>query len=170
MSAPIEVLQPTPDLAATATIPDTPAVDDENPPETVAHWKKLSRSHEARSKANAGAAIELQEYKDRELSELERSQKAASASAAELADLRRQNTLLAKGIPLDLIPPANASGDELMAYADRLLEWRGTPVAAPVVSGPRPDLSQGARPLDATATEEAQYLSARAQLIPNRRR
>jgi hypothetical protein len=157
----------TPEPAATA--PETPALPvEETKPEP--DWKARSREWENRAKANADAAKELQTIKDRDLSELQRAQKAADEAAAQLAALQRQNALLAKGIPGDLTPPNQTAGPEEWAgYADRLLAWRGNPPApAPVPL--RPDPSQGPRPPESDqAVADVQYANAMAQLKPSRR-
>lgn len=156
---------PTPDPAVpaepAATVdPVTPEPAPEptaepKPTETVEFWKQKAREQENRAKSNADAARKLKEIEDRDLTELQRAQKAAEDSATELAALRRQNVLLAKGITVDL-PSPTASADELAAFADQLLAWRGAaPTALP--NQPRPDPGQGARPIDAKAQEDAEY-------------
>jgi hypothetical protein len=126
-------------------------------------WKETSLKIEqranaaaARAKANEAAASKLKEIEDRDLSELQRAQKAAQDASQQLAELQRQNTMLAKGIPQDLIPPVDASAEQLGEYADRLLAWRGS-AAAPPVPQPKPDQGQGARPLDVKVAEDAEY-------------
>lgn len=129
---------------------------------------KAERDTERRERARL--AKELQEFKDRDLSELDRAKKAAEESAAELAEIRRQNTLLAKGIPADLIPPANASADDLAAYADRLLDWRNAGVQVPAgPPQPRPDRAQGAQPQDPGLSEDAEYAQYAAKYFTNNR-
>lgn len=128
--------------------------------DTVDYWKQMARQNEARAKANADAAKELQTIKDRDLSEAQRWEKQAAETATQLAELQRQNVLLSKGISADLTPPPPAAGpDDWAAYADRLLAWRGTiPSATPTAPAqPRPDKSQGATPIDGAAAEEAAY-------------
>jgi hypothetical protein len=164
-----------PETADTATVqqpegaaPDT--AEQPKPTDTVDYWKQMARQNEARAKANAEAAKRLREIEDRDLSELQRAQKQVTETAAELAEIRRQNAFLAKGVPVDLIPPANARADDMAAFADRLLAWKqgsaATPAPVQQVStpaGPRPDPSQGAQPVDTKAAAEAAYEQIKAQ-------
>jgi hypothetical protein len=147
---------PPADPQATPDAPPAEQAPEPKPTETVEFWKRKAREQEDRAKSNADAARKLKEIEDRDLTELQRAQRAAEEATATLADLQRQNTLLAKGIPADLIPPVNATPDDLAAFADRLIAWRGAPApAAPPI--PRPDGGQGPRPLDAKAAEDAAY-------------
>lgn len=120
-------------------------------------WQAMSRETEKKAATNAKR---LREIEERDMSELDLAKKQAAETAAELAEIRRQNVLLSKGISADLTPPPPAAGpDDWAAYADRLLAWRGTiPSAAPTaLPQPRPDRSQGATPIDGAAAEEAAY-------------
>jgi len=132
-------------------------------------WQAKAREWEKRAKANADAAKELQRIKDGELSELERAKKERDQQASELADLRRQNALLAKGIPADLTPPSvDASPDEWGDYADRLNNWRSTAVST-VVPQPKPDIGQGARQVDTKTQEDAEYAEYEKAFFTNNR-
>jgi hypothetical protein len=165
------VVPPTPDSAATAP-PVTP--DPPKPTETVEFWREKARMQEDRAKANAAAAAELQQIKDRDLTELQRAQKDLEVERQRASMLERtslqQQVALEKGIPADLVGSlSGATVEELTAHADRLLAWRGSPAVASVRQ-PQPDLSQGARPLDPAAASDAEFEQHRAQLFPNNRR
>jgi hypothetical protein len=121
--------EPTPEPVKVEVVdaPEPEAAPDPKPTETVEFWKQMARKNEALSKANEKR---LKEFEDRDLTELQRAQKAAQESAAQLADVQRQNALLAKGIPADLTPPAaDAPADAWSAYADQLISWRSTGTA-----------------------------------------
>jgi len=83
----------------------------ENDPEAlqreIAHWKKMSRQHESRSKANAAAAAELKQIKQAGMSELERAQTAqreAEERAATAENLHfRVMAAAAHSLPPELI-------------------------------------------------------------------
>lgn len=169
MSTPEPTPAPEP---ATETVTPEPQTEPESPPEppkpteTVEFWKRQARENETKLKQ---AAKRLQDRDDADLSEIDRVKKQAGETAAQLAELQRQNALLSKGIPADLAPPAHdAPADAWATYADQLLAWRGT---APAPSGPRPDPTQGARPLDAQASKDAEFAAYQAEFFnPNRRK
>lgn len=144
----------------------TPDPPEPKPTETVEFWKRQARENETKLKQ---AAKRLQDRDDADLSEIDRVKKQAGETAAQLAELQRQNALLSKGIPADLAPPAHdAPADAWATYADQLLAWRGT---VPTPSGPRPDPTQGARPLDAQASKDAEFAAYQAEFFnPNRRK
>jgi len=109
--------------------------------------KAIQAEREARKIAErtaADLAAKLKSFEDANLSELERTKKAAEESAAELAALRIENVrnrvALEKGVPADLIEFLTGSTeDEVAAKADVLMARLGS-------SGtPKPDPSQGAK-------------------------
>jgi hypothetical protein len=109
--------------------------------------KALQAEREARKAAERSAAeyaAKLKEFEDANLSELERTKKAAEESAAELARLRTENVrnkvALDKGVPADLVEflSGDTEGD-IAAKADLLLARLNTP------GTPKPDPSQGAK-------------------------
>ena len=109
--------------------------------------KAIQAEREARKTAERTAAealAKLKSFEDANLSELERSKKAAEESAAELAALRTENirnrVALAKGVPADLIEFLTGdTEEEVAAKADILLARLNTP------GTPKPDPSQGAK-------------------------
>lgn len=102
-----------------------------------------SRANELEKKLN-GLLAEREAAETAKLSELEKAQKAASESAAELAKLRNENirntVALNKGLPADLVEflTGDTEGD-IAAKADLLLARLNTP------GTPKPDPSQGAK-------------------------
>ncbi len=109
--------------------------------------KALQAERDARKTAERTAAelsARLKQFEDANLSELERSKKAAEESAAELAKLRHENTrnkvALDKGVPADLVEflTGDTEGD-IAAKADLLMARLNTP------GTPKPDPSQGAK-------------------------
>jgi len=126
------------------------------PTETVEHWKAMAREQERRAKANAEAAKRLQEIEDRDLSELQKAQRAAEQATSRLAEIEqttiRQRVALEKGVPAALVGRLmGATEDELAADADALLALIKAPTS------PRPDPGQGARPTSPTAEADAEY-------------
>lgn len=164
MSQPVEVVVPESAAAATVTVE---AVVPEGAEALGDAGKKaidrMKAERDTERSERAKLVRELQEFKDRDLSELDRAKKQAADNAAELAEIRRQNAFLSKGVPLDLIPPADSSPEAFSAYAEALLAWKGVPVpAVVVVPQPRPDQSQGAQPVDASAADLAAYEQVKA--------
>ena len=109
--------------------------------------KALSAERDARKAAERTAAeltTRLKQFEDANLSELERTKKAAEESAAELAKLRSENVrnkvAIDKGVPADLVEflTGDTEGD-IAAKADLLLARLNTP------GTPKPDPSQGAK-------------------------
>lgn len=136
--------------------PETPAAEPK-PTETVDFWKAKAREQEKRAKANADAATKLKEIEDRDLSELERAQRAAKEYGDELAALKarslRNEVALAKGIPAELAGRLQGeTEEELAADADKLLALVGTPKRTL-----QPDKGQGARETSAEADADAEY-------------
>jgi len=109
--------------------------------------KALQAERDARKTAERTAAelaAKLKSFEDANLSELERSKKAAEESAAELAKLRtlnvRNTVALAKGVPADLIEFLTGDSEEdVAAKADLLMSRLNAP------GTPKPDPSQGAK-------------------------
>jgi hypothetical protein len=109
--------------------------------------KAIQAERDARKVAErtvADLAAKLKSFEDANLSELERTKKAAEESAAELAALRTENVrnkvALDKGVPADLVEflTGDTEGD-IAAKADLLLARLNTP------GTPKPDPSQGAK-------------------------
>lgn len=109
--------------------------------------KALQAERDARKTAErttAELSARLKQFEDANLSELERTKKAAEESAAELAKLRHENTrnkvAIDKGVPADLVEflTGDTEGD-IAAKADLLLARLNTP------GTPKPDPSQGAK-------------------------
>ena len=128
------------DATADADVQDTPDLGD-------AGQKAIKAERDARKTAERAVtelAAKLKSFEDANLSELERTKKAAEESAAELTALRIENVrnrvALAKGVPADLIEFLTGSTeDEVTAKADVLMSRLGS-------SGtPKPDPSQGAK-------------------------
>jgi len=127
------------------------------PTETVDFWKAKAREQEKRAKADADAATKLKEIEDRDLSELEKAQRAAKEYGDELAALKaralRNEVALAKGIPAELAGRLQGeTEEELAADADKLLALVGTPKRTL-----QPDKGQGARETSAEADADAEY-------------
>lgn len=134
------------DTTTTATEAEE-AVETDTPELGDAGQKAIKAERDARKAAErtaADLAAKLKSIEDANLSELERTKKAAEESAAELAQVRLENTrtrvALEKGVPADLIEfLTGATEEEIAAKADVLLARLGS-------SGtPKPDLSQGAK-------------------------
>lgn len=134
----------------------TPAAEAEAPAEAPAvesqelgdgGKKAIQAEREARKAAERTAtelAAKLKSFEDANLSELERTKKAAEESAAELATLRKENirasVALTKGVPVDLIEFLTGDTEEAVAAkADLLMARLNTP------GTPKPDPSQGAK-------------------------
>lgn len=183
MTAPSAVAPSTPPAPEGGATPPHP-VQPPAPPEVAGLGDAGKQAIDAmKAERNAAKAErdalqrELQEIKDRDLSELDRAKKQAADTAAELESLRRttlqQQVALTKGIPADLVSSLNGSTvDELAAHADRLLAWRNqsTPPTGPSAPlQPRPDLSQGATPVPPAAATEAELAQHMQYLRPNHR-
>lgn len=134
-------------------------------------WKGFSRKHEDNAKANAEAARELKEIKDRELPELDRYKRSVEeltrrAEQAERLALRAQ-VASDKGIPANLVAKLTGGTlDELNAAADELLAWRGNQAPPPPVQ-PQPDMSQGAQQVPGSVSEDAEYEQYKQFLFPS---
>jgi hypothetical protein len=109
--------------------------------------KALQAERDARKTAERTAAelsAKLKQFEDANLSELERTKKAAEESAAELAKLRTENVrnkvALAKGVPADLIEFLTGNSEEDVAAKADLLMARLNATGTP-----KPDPSQGAK-------------------------
>ncbi|TQF03925.1 hypothetical protein E6W39_18925 [Kitasatospora acidiphila] len=107
-------------------------------------WKALSRQNEDRAKANAGAADELAQIKEAQLSAEQKAQKAAEKAVAEAnsarAELARYRVAAAKSVPVELLTGTDEA--TLNAQADALLAFAGQQSPA---NFPVPDLGQGNR-------------------------
>ena len=108
-------------------------------------WKAEARKHEARAKENAAKA-KANESAAQRLAEIEEANKtaeekanerlaAAEKRAAELeAKANRATVANEHGVPSDLIAgPASDSPDDLNAYAEALIAWKGTQASGPYV-------------------------------------
>lgn len=133
---------------STTPTAEAPEVTAPDPQELGDGGKKaLQAERDARKAAERTAAelsAKLKSFEDANLSELERSKKAAEESAAELAKLRtlnvRNTVALAKGVPADLIEFLTGDSEEdVAAKADLLMARLNAP------GTPKPDPSQGAK-------------------------
>lgn len=126
--------------------------------------KALKAEREARAAAEKAAAefkARLDEIEAANLTELEKSQRAAKEAQDQLATLTRQTTIqkvaLEKGVPADLVAFLNGDTEEVVAaQADTLLARLNAP------HSPLPDTSQGAKgdPASGTpANDFAQFLT-----------
>ena len=123
-------------------------VEDQDTPDLgEAGQKAIKAERDARKTAErtvAELAAKLKSFEDANLSELERTKKAADEAASELAALRIENVrnrvALTKGVPADLIEFLTGSTEEeVTAKADVLMSRLSS-------SGtPKPDPSQGAK-------------------------
>ena len=134
---------PTPaDVAAKAQTPDDAARAEGYASDHSKHavLADLTREREARKELEA----KLKEIEDAQLSELQKAQRDAEESRAQLASLRvesaRSRIALEKGVPSDLIEFITGEDEEQMAAKADLLMSRlnSTP------STPKPDFTQGA--------------------------
>jgi hypothetical protein len=147
-------------------------------------WKETSLKIEARAntaaaeaKANADAARKLKEFEDRDLSELQKLQRDRDELSGKLTPLQQENARLLvaldKGMPKELAARLQGSTpEELAADADALMALIGSPAPVPVpgMPQPRPDLSQGPRPLDARTADEAEFAQHEKFLFPHLRK
>lgn len=102
--------------------------------------KALKAERDARKALEA----QLKEYQDRDKTELQRAQDAATEAQAQLAQIQAQNlrneVALSKGLSADLVQFLTATtAEDLGAQADLLLSKVGASPATP-----KPDPSQGA--------------------------
>lgn len=102
--------------------------------------KALKAERDARKALEA----QLKEYQDRDKTELQRAQDAATEAQSQLAQIQAQNlrneVALSKGLNVELVQFLTANtADELGAQADLLLSKLGASPATP-----KPDPSQGA--------------------------
>jgi hypothetical protein len=119
------------DTNETVTEPDTGDVpesdmDEGNLAADLAKWKRLSRQHEERAKANADAAKRLAEIEDSKKSEIERAveaQRAAEQRAVESEQrAMRLEVAAAKGLtPAQAKRLVGTTPEELEADAEELL-------------------------------------------------
>jgi len=108
-------------------------------------WKAEARKHEARAKENAAKA-KANESAAQRLAEIENENKSAEEKAnervanaerraAELEALANRATVAnAHGVPSEIIAgPASNSTEDLEAFAEALIAWRGTQASGPYV-------------------------------------
>lgn len=96
--------------------------------------KALNAEREAREaaeKAAKEALAKVQEYEDRDKSEAQKQQEALARAQKELADLTvaktRAEVANTKSIPTELLAgPASGSAEDLAAFADALIAFKGT--------------------------------------------
>jgi septal ring factor EnvC (AmiA/AmiB activator) len=111
----------------------------EEAPAQEIDWKAKSREWESRAKANKSAADKLAELEQANKSAEEKAQERVAAAEARAAELESKATRAEvaneSGVPLDLLTgPASGSAEDLKAYADKLIAFKG--VAAEPQSGP----------------------------------
>jgi len=102
-------------------------------------WKSEARKWEDRAKANKTAADRLAELEEANKTAEQKAQERLAAAEKRAADLEARATKSevagAAGIPADLLDgPASSSPDDLKAYADKLIAFKG--VAAEPQPGP----------------------------------
>jgi hypothetical protein len=137
--------------------PDTVDDPNDNPPaqeddsDDEKDWKALARKWESRARKNKVAADKNRTAAEK-LAEIEESQKTESEKQAEkIAELEkkaaraealetRYNVATKKGVPAELLA---GPGDDVEAFADALLKWRGT---APAEKKGSPSPTQGKQP------------------------
>lgn len=131
--------------------------------------KALTAEREARKAAEKSATdlkAKLDEIEQANLSELEKSQRAAKDAQDQLAELTRQNlrnsVALAKGVPADLVDFLTGdSEDELNKKADVLLSRLSAPTT------PRPDLSQGSKGSSGPQSTADQFAEVISEAFPS---
>lgn len=163
-STPAEPLQE-PAAAApppAATADDTPTADADKLAQQVEHWKSMARKQEARAKENAAAAARLTEIEDAQKSEAEKLQarlEAAEKRAADAEQARlRAEIAQSKGVPAELL--AGATEEELLAAADKLLEFRGQQASTPAADYGRTTDASPTKPRQLTKADMANMSSA----------
>lgn len=114
-----------PEAAATqAATPEATTTTPEPAPaqETETDWEAEAKKWEKRAKSNKTAADKLHEIEESSKSEAEK----LEAAQRELAEIRAEKARLEvaseKGVPAALLA---GPGDDLEAYADALMKWRG---------------------------------------------
>lgn len=137
------------------TEPDAP-----KPTETVDFWKQKAREQEKRAKENSDAAKRLAELEDAQKSELQRQADATEAAKSEAVEARaealRYRIASKHGISEDDAETFLTGTDEesLTRQAERLSALSNDTTHT---SGPRPDLSQGAKGTGAGSSPEQDF-------------
>lgn len=85
-------------------------------------WEAEAKKWEKRAKANKSAVDKLREIEEASKSEAERLAEAQRELAEIRAEKERLEVASAKGVPPELLA---GPGDDLEAYADALMKWRG---------------------------------------------
>jgi len=103
----------------------------------IAALKSEREARKAAEKERTELAARIKELENRDKSESEKQQEELAEARAQLAELTaaktRAEVASAKGIPSAVIAgPASASEEDLMAFADALIAWRGAG-AGPVI-------------------------------------
>lgn len=103
--------------------------------------KALKAEREARAAAEKLAAereARLKEYEDRDKSEEEKTQERVAAAERRAVELElkaaRAEVAATSGVPIEVLAgPKSGSAEDIQAYADSLIDWRGE---VPVSKGP----------------------------------
>jgi len=126
---------------STAEASNEPAVTEatQEAPAQETDWKVEARKWEDRAKANKSAAEKLAELEEANKTAEQKAQERLAAAEARAAELEARATKSevagAAGIPADLLDgPASSSAEDLKAYAEKLIAFKG--VAAEPQSGP----------------------------------
>ena len=129
-------------------ITETTEAEPPKPTETVEFWKQKAREQEKRAKDNSDAAKRLTELEDAQKSEQVRQAEATDAAKRDAVEARaealRYRIASKHGISEDDAETFLTGTDEesLTRQAERL---SALSKETPTPSGPRPDLSQGAK-------------------------
>lgn len=145
-----------------ATVDEKPTNDADKLAQQVEHWKSMARKQEARAKENAAAAARLTEIEDAQKSEAEKLQARLDAAEKRAADAEqarlRAEIAQSKGVPADLL--AGATEEELLAAADKLLEFRGQQASTPAADYGRTTDASPTKPRQLTKADMANMSAA----------
>lgn len=141
-----------PDDTGTPQDGTTEAPAEESPQDTfdreyVEKLRAEAAKYRTEARANAEAASKLMQLEEAQKSEQERLadrlERAESQAQQAASALMRYQVAISKGLPAELVGRLHGeTEEELAADADALLNLIATPDSG---SGPRPDLSQGAK-------------------------
>lgn len=115
---------------ATAAVEDAKTDDEQLGEAGLSALKSEREARKAVEKERAELAARIKELENRDKTESEKQQEELAEARAELASLTaaktRAEVASAKGIPSDVIAgPASGSEEDLTAFADALIAWRG---------------------------------------------
>ncbi|HWU28033.1 MAG TPA: hypothetical protein VN041_02945 [Microbacterium sp.] len=93
----------------------------------LAALKSEREAKTAAEKRAAAAEARVKEFEDREKTEAQKQQEALAKAQQELAELTvaktRAEVAAAKGVPVELL--SGGTAEEIQAFAERLIAWRG---------------------------------------------